>query len=219
MDELKGRYPKVVPLGHRDFQEVKPCPGRTPAMRAAFETMGGHGTGYTEAREVSTRDYASGRMCTVRDGSKLVDYPDGISIGTVGPPLELDYLGIDRSGAHTLIGSVLDGKPRTAWVRLTAVSDIRSAPVLSPDCSAAVAAERERIATAVLAAIRNWGSTVERFDPYTTQKEPALTASLRCRRSSPISLMEAPWRGSLVARPWRSRCAPRVAGARPARAR
>jgi len=28
-DELKARYPKALPLGHRDWQDVKPCPGRT----------------------------------------------------------------------------------------------------------------------------------------------------------------------------------------------
>jgi hypothetical protein len=40
-------------------------------------------------------------------------------------------------------------------VRVKAVSDIRPGPVPSPDCADAVAAERERIATAVLAVIRN----------------------------------------------------------------
>ena len=40
-------------------------------------------------------------------------------------------------------------------MRMKAVSDIRPVPVPSPDCTDAVAAERERIATAVLAVIRN----------------------------------------------------------------
>jgi hypothetical protein len=154
-DELKARYPKAVPLGHRDWQDVKACPGRTGAMKAAFAAMGGHGTSYTEVRDVSTRDYVSRRICTVRDDAKLFDYPGGLPIGTVDPPLIRDYLGTDRSGDYALVGSVLDGKPRTAWVRVKAVSDIRAAPIPSPDCAAAVAAERERIATAVLAVIRN----------------------------------------------------------------
>ncbi len=153
-DELRGRYPRVIPLGHRDWQDVKACPGRTAAMKAAFAAMGGHGTSYSEVRDVSTRDYASGRICTVRDGARLYDYPGGLAIGTVDAPLDRDFLGSDRSGEYVLIGSVLDGKPRTAWVKAKAVSDIRSAPVPSPDCSDAVAAERERIATAVLAVIR-----------------------------------------------------------------
>ncbi len=104
---------------------------------------------------MSTRDYVSGRVCTVRDGSKLFDYPGGLPIGTVDPPVDRDYLGTDRSGDYALIGSVLDGKPRTAWVKAKAVSGIRPTSAPSPDCADAVAAERERIATAVLAVIRN----------------------------------------------------------------
>lgn len=154
-DEVKSRYPKAIPLGHRDFQDVKACPGRTAGMRAAFAAMGGHGKDHREVRDVSTRDYASGRICTVRDGAKLYDYPGGLAIGTVDPPLDRDHLGTDRTGEYALVGSVLDGKARTAWVNAKAVSDIRSAPAPAPECTAAVAAERERIATAVLAAIRN----------------------------------------------------------------
>jgi hypothetical protein len=154
-DELKARYPRAIPLGHRDWQDVKPCPGRTVAMKAAFAGMGGHGTSYSEVRDVSTHDYASGRVCTVRHGSKLFDNPGGLASGTVDPPLNRDYLGTDRSGEYALIGSVLDGKPRTAWVKAKAVSDVRTAPLPSPDCTDAVGAERERIATAVLAVIRN----------------------------------------------------------------
>jgi hypothetical protein len=124
-------------------------------MRSAFSAMGGHGRDFTEVRHVSTRDYVPGQVCTVRDGSKLFDYPGGLSIGQVDPPLERDYLGEDPSGDYALVSSVLDGKARTAWVRTRAVSDIGPGPVPSPDCTDAVAAERERIATAVLAVIRN----------------------------------------------------------------
>ena len=60
--------------------------------------MGGHGTSYSEVRDVSTRDYGSGRVCTVRDGSKLFDYPGGLAIGTIDPALDRDYLGTDQSG-------------------------------------------------------------------------------------------------------------------------
>ncbi len=153
-DELKARYPRVMPLGHRDWQDVKPCPGRTPTMKAAFSAMGGHGTEYSEVRDMSTRDYASGQVCTVRDGSKLYDYPGGLAIGTVDPPLTRDYLGLDEAGDHALVSSVLDGQSRTAWVRAKAVSKVRPAPVPTPDCTDEVAAERERVKTAALAAIK-----------------------------------------------------------------
>ncbi len=154
-DELKGRYPRAIPLGHRDWQDVKPCPGKTVGMRAAFSAMGGHGKDFTEVRHVSTRDYVPGQVCTVRDGSKLFDYPGGLSIGVVDPPLERDYLGEDPSGDYALVSSVLDGKARTAWVRTRAVSDSGPVPIPPAVCTDEVAAERERIATAVLAVIRN----------------------------------------------------------------
>lgn len=45
-EDCKKRYPKIVPLGHRDQQDVKPCPGKTGAMKKAFRLMGGHGRDY-----------------------------------------------------------------------------------------------------------------------------------------------------------------------------
>ena len=102
---------------------------------------------------MSTRDYTSGQVCTVRDGSKLYDYPGGLAIGTVDPPLTRDYLGHDPSGDYALISSELDGKARTAWVNAKAVSKVRPSPTPSPDCTDAVAAERERVKAAALAAI------------------------------------------------------------------
>jgi hypothetical protein len=122
-------------------------------MKAAFAAMGGHGTSYSEVRDVSTRDYVSGRISTVRDRSELCDYPGSLAVGTIDPPLDRDYPGTDWSGDYALIGSVLDGKPRTAWVKAKAVSGIRPAP--SPDCTDAVAAECQRITTAILAAIED----------------------------------------------------------------
>lgn len=152
-DDIRSRYPRVVPLGHRDWQDVKPCPGRSTAMKTAFRAMGGHGKDYSEVRYVSTRDYVSGRVCTVRKGSRLFDYPGGLAIGTLDPPRERDYLGTDPSGDFALIGSDLDGQGRTAWVKAKAVSDIRPAPATATDCTEAIAVERERVKTAAIAAL------------------------------------------------------------------
>ena len=44
--DCRTRYPAIVPLGHRDFQNVKRCPGKTSAMKRAFSRMGGHGLDY-----------------------------------------------------------------------------------------------------------------------------------------------------------------------------
>ena len=122
-------------------------------MRAAFSAIGGHGTDHSEVRYMSTRDYTGGQECTVRDGSTLYDYPGGLPIGTVDPPLSRDYLGHDPSGDYALISSELDGKSRTAWVTAKAVSRVRPAPAPTPDCNDAVAAERERVKATAVAAI------------------------------------------------------------------
>jgi hypothetical protein len=55
-------------------------------MKAAFRAVGGHGTDLSEVRYVSTRDYLSGQVCTIRKGSRLYDYPGGLPMGTVDPP-------------------------------------------------------------------------------------------------------------------------------------
>jgi N-acetyl-anhydromuramyl-L-alanine amidase AmpD len=47
--DCRKRYPKIVPLAHRDQQDVKPCPGKTETMRQAFRLMGGHGRDYDPA--------------------------------------------------------------------------------------------------------------------------------------------------------------------------
>ena len=83
----------------------------------------------------------------------MYDYPGGLSIGTVDPPLTRDYLGHDQSGAYVLISSELDGQSRTAWVQAKAASKIRPAPAHLPDCTDAIATERERLKAAALAAI------------------------------------------------------------------
>jgi hypothetical protein len=111
-------------------------------MKAAFSAMGGHGQNYSEVRYVSTRDYVSGRVCTVRKGARLFDYPGGLAIGAVDPPRMRDYLGTGPSGDFALVSSNLDGQQCTAWVRTQAVSDIRPSPVPSTDAAEAVAAER-----------------------------------------------------------------------------
>lgn len=46
-EDCRKRYPRIVPLGHRDQQDVKPCPGKSAPMKAAYKAMGGHGTSYS----------------------------------------------------------------------------------------------------------------------------------------------------------------------------
>lgn len=48
--DCRTRYEGIKPLGHRDQQDVKRCPGKTHAMRRAFYLMGGHGKDYDPAK-------------------------------------------------------------------------------------------------------------------------------------------------------------------------
>jgi hypothetical protein len=51
---IRRQYPDIAPLGHRDFQSVKRCPGSTGTMKAAFKGMGGHGLDYKKPPEAQT---------------------------------------------------------------------------------------------------------------------------------------------------------------------
>lgn len=48
--DCRRRYPGLVPLGHRDFQSVKRCPGSTVAIKRMYRLMGGHGTDYSATK-------------------------------------------------------------------------------------------------------------------------------------------------------------------------
>jgi N-acetylmuramoyl-L-alanine amidase len=154
-DDVNARYGRVIPLAHRDFQRVKPCPGKTPLIKAAFGWMGGHGKSYLEARYVSTSSFSADQICDVDAGAALFDWAGGPDLGTVDPPLARDYLGSRTVGgqSYALIGSVLDGKSRTLWVSASHVKNVRARPTTAPDCSAAVAAEHDRVKAAAVTAI------------------------------------------------------------------
>lgn len=120
--EVDRRYSADVdPLGHRDFQNVKRCPGKSPALVDAFAQMGrGKGGDY-----VSTRHFAPGQVCDVRDDAKLYDYPGGPVIGTIDPPLTRDFLGYSpKGGDYALVATDLS-TGRTAWVRASSVANVR----------------------------------------------------------------------------------------------
>lgn len=154
--ELQRRYPGIVPLGHADLQDVKPCPGTSFQMKRAFELMGGHGLQHGAPTEVpmSTVGYQSNQVCDVRDGADLFDAPGGKKIGDVGAPLVRDYLGRSAPAGWCLISSELDGRSRTAWVRASAVSNIRTTPrVPAPDCSQSIEEAKRTTRAADIAAI------------------------------------------------------------------
>ena len=77
-DYLKNRYPGIVPLAHRDMQNVKPCPGIT-MYRTGFKAMGGHGKDYKVIPDQETGD---GMIIATfnRESAKIVTLPSGTGI-------------------------------------------------------------------------------------------------------------------------------------------
>jgi N-acetyl-anhydromuramyl-L-alanine amidase AmpD len=129
-EDIDRRYGRVIPLGHRDFQQVKPCPGQTAAIRRAFREMGGHGTDFDqvpERRYMSTRGYISGQVCDVAEGAKLVNYPGGKVIATVDGELTRALLGYSPAGRDYALVTTDLGTGRTAWVRASRIANVRPA--------------------------------------------------------------------------------------------
>ena len=67
-EDVDRRYGRVIPLGHRDFQQVKPCPGQTAAIRRAFREMGGHGKDFDSIAAPSARLATSHRATCAPTG-------------------------------------------------------------------------------------------------------------------------------------------------------
>lgn len=139
-EDVQSRHHRVIPLAHADFADYKACPGKTAAIREAFDRMGGHGAQYGKSKEqryMSTRGYVPGQICDVAAGAKMYNYPGGKTFGeTGGDRLEGRYLlGYSPAGReYALIEGDIDGQQkRTVWVRAGKISNIRSAPV-SGDC-------------------------------------------------------------------------------------
>ncbi len=146
-EDVDRRYGRVIPLGHRDFQQVKPCPGQTVAIRRAFRRMGGHGTDFgsaSERRFMSTRGFVPGQVCDVAEGARLFNYPGGKAIGSIDGELVRALLGYSPGGRdYALIATDLS-TGRTAWVRTTRIANVRAAADPA-DCPALVANARAAV--------------------------------------------------------------------------
>jgi hypothetical protein len=135
-EEVERRYGGIDPLAHRDFQNVKPCPGKTPAIKEAFARMGRG----TVRRYMSTRGYIPGQVCDVRADAPLFNYPGGPLIGRVTGESVRHFLGWSPSGREFGLIDTDLGTGRTAWTRAGNISNVRD--VDDPDTAAAFAAGR-----------------------------------------------------------------------------
>lgn len=106
---LRKKYPSIKPLGHRDFQNVKPCPGQKMWYKA-YPAMGGHGKDF-KARDMDepsggdaegkdkmifitdniTR--TSTHYLEVEDGTEVFDAPDGELVRKIREARKFDYFG------------------------------------------------------------------------------------------------------------------------------
>jgi len=73
-EALRVLYPSIVPLGHRDFQSVKRCPGTTASMKSVFTKCGGHGLDYKKPTAPSN----SGASNSTKDGGEMIVSTNGI---------------------------------------------------------------------------------------------------------------------------------------------
>jgi len=127
-EDIDRRYGRVIPLGHRDFQQVKRCPGQTAAIRRAFREMGGHGKDFDSAPErrfMSTRGFVPGQVCDVAQGARLFNYPGGKAIGTVDGDVARQLLGYSPNGRDFALVTTDIRPGRTAWVRASRVANVR----------------------------------------------------------------------------------------------
>jgi len=78
---LSDRYPDMKPLGHRDFQNVKPCPGQVFWYKV-YHRIGGHGKDH-KGYIVTGSDGEDDKMIRgnfERTSSKYIELPTGVQV-------------------------------------------------------------------------------------------------------------------------------------------
>lgn len=163
--DCRKRYPKIKPLGHRDQQDVKPCPGSTPAIRRMFSRMGGHGKDYTVFKQrepalVSTVGYRPNQFATIKAGASLWPATTiaGKPLAFAAEPLERPTFGASPDKAWRLVAAdsprdADDAFERTAWVRTADVVSLRIIKPVPPATDAIVKAARQGFRDQALAEI------------------------------------------------------------------
>ena len=158
--DLLKRYPNIKPLGHRDQQDVKPCPGNTVAIRRMFTLMGGHGKDYRKERpDMSTVGYVPNQVATIKVGAALREYPGAVPFGAVADPLTRPTFGTTPDGKYRLVAADdpadLDARlDRTAWVVSSSVTALATLPTDQAAIDAAARAARAKALADAEAAVQ-----------------------------------------------------------------
>lgn len=131
---LRGKYPRIKPLGHRDFQNVKPCPGQK-MWREGYPPIGGHGKDFKPANmsegggsgDTETGDEMilageevdrnSSHYIQVPSGTEVYDAPGGEKVRTIRETKQFNYFGWVPGGYRALGLQVsgdnfADGEPK-----------------------------------------------------------------------------------------------------------
>lgn len=155
------RYPKLLkPLGHRDLQNVKPCPGNTPAIKRMFALMGGHGKDYRKERPVmSTVGFVPDQYATLKDNAALFEVIGDEAFAHAGDPLVRPTFGTSKDRKWRLVAADSPGDPdqtldRTAWVKASDVTSVKVVPPAPPDIDLVVKQARKGMQDQVLLAVQ-----------------------------------------------------------------
>lgn len=76
---LREKYPSIKPLGHRDFQNVKPCPGQK-FFNKVYPRLGGHGKDWSPEKGGSKEQMITAGDTVKRKSSHYVELPEGVSV-------------------------------------------------------------------------------------------------------------------------------------------
>jgi hypothetical protein len=144
--DVRSRFPTMGLLGHRDFQDYKPCPGKL----IHWSELGGHGPAQqeTDVTRAPITDQTP-KMVTANDGHTWRDLDGTTVLAKDRPALVARLSPYGINGGLRAIYSTLAGHP-IVIIDPATTTDL---PVVTPNCDAAVKAEHDRVKAAAVAAV------------------------------------------------------------------
>jgi hypothetical protein len=149
--DMKTMFPTLRgAIGHADQTNTKGCPGVTTAMKSAFDRIGGHGL-WQQETDVTPAPIIdqTPKIVTANTGHTWRDLDGTTVLAKDRPALAPRLSPYGIAGGLRAIYSTLAGHPIVIIDPATAVP----VPVATPDCTAAVKAEHDRVKAAAVAAV------------------------------------------------------------------
>lgn len=149
---MRAKYPSLRgAFGHADQTDTKGCPGTTPAMKAIFAGVGGHGLWTPQEVDVIPARITdeSPKLVTKAAGTPWFDL-DGTTVLYKTPGALTSRP--SPYGVGTL-RAIYANVPDAAHRRIVLIQPASVAPVPVPDCAPAVTAERDRVKKAAVVAV------------------------------------------------------------------